>query len=41
MNYKDLEIWKIANELVIEIHKMTLRAPLKIGFSPVNNVIKV
>ncbi len=23
MNYKDLQIWKIANELVIDIHKMT------------------
>ena len=24
MNYKDLEIWKLAREVVIEIHKMTL-----------------
>ena len=24
MTYKDLEIWQIANELVIRIHKMTL-----------------
>ena len=24
MNYKDLEIWKLAREAVIEIHKMTL-----------------
>jgi four helix bundle protein len=24
MSYKELEIWKIANELVTEIHKMTL-----------------
>jgi four helix bundle protein len=24
MNYQDLEIWKIANELTIDIHKMTL-----------------
>jgi len=24
MGYKDLEIWKIANELVTEIHSMTL-----------------
>ena len=24
MSYKNLEIWKIANELVIKIHKMTL-----------------
>jgi four helix bundle protein len=23
MNYKDLQIWKIANELVIDIHNMT------------------
>jgi four helix bundle protein len=24
MNYEDLEIWKLANELVIEIHLMSL-----------------
>ena len=24
MNYQDLEIWKIANELTVDIHKMTL-----------------
>ena len=24
MNYKDLEIWQLARDLVIEIHKMTL-----------------
>lgn len=24
MNYKDLEVWQIARELSIEIHKMTL-----------------
>jgi len=24
MNYKDLLIWKIANELVVDIHKMTI-----------------
>ena len=24
MSYKNLEIWKLANELVIEIHEMTL-----------------
>jgi four helix bundle protein len=24
MNYKDLEIWKIADEMAVEIHKMTL-----------------
>ena len=24
MNYKDLEIWKLAREIVIEIHNMTL-----------------
>ena len=24
MNYKDLDIWKMAREVVIEIHKMTL-----------------
>lgn len=27
MNYKDLEVWQIAKELVIEIHKMTLTLP--------------
>ena len=23
LNYKDLHVWKIANELVVDIHKMT------------------
>lgn len=27
MNYKDLEVWKLARELSIEIHKMTLKLP--------------
>ena len=27
MNYKDLEVWKIARELSIEVHKMTLALP--------------
>jgi four helix bundle protein len=27
MNYKDLELWKIARELSIEIHKMSLTLP--------------
>jgi four helix bundle protein len=27
MNYKDLEVWKIARELSVEIHKMTLSLP--------------
>lgn len=27
MNYKDLEVWKIARELSIKIHKMTLTLP--------------
>ena len=27
MNYKDLEVWQIAKELSIEIHKMTLTLP--------------
>lgn len=27
MNYKDLEVWQIARELSIEIHKMTLNLP--------------
>lgn len=24
MSYKDLDIWKLADELVVEIHEMTL-----------------
>jgi four helix bundle protein len=27
MNYKDLEVWKIAREVSIDIHKMTLALP--------------
>lgn len=27
MNYKDLRIWQISRELVMEIHKMTLSLP--------------
>lgn len=27
MNYKDLEVWKLASELSIKIHKMTLSLP--------------
>lgn len=27
MNYKDLEVWQIARELSIEIHKVTLTLP--------------
>ena len=27
MNYKNLEIWKLARELSIEIHRMTLNLP--------------
>lgn len=27
MNYKNLEVWQIARELLIEIHKMTLSLP--------------
>jgi four helix bundle protein len=27
MNYKDLEVWQIAKELSIEVHKMTLTIP--------------
>ncbi len=27
MNYKDLEVWQIAREISIEIHKMTLTLP--------------
>jgi four helix bundle protein len=25
MNYKDLDIWKLANEIAIEIHSMTIK----------------
>ena len=27
MNYKNLEVWKLARELSIEIHRMTLNLP--------------
>ncbi|MCU0344447.1 MAG: four helix bundle protein [Ignavibacterium sp.] len=27
MNYKDLEIWQLAREVVVEIHRMTLSLP--------------
>lgn len=27
MNYKDLEIWKLSKEIVIEVHKMSLNLP--------------
>lgn len=27
MNYKDLEIWQLAREIAIELHKMTLSLP--------------
>jgi len=27
MNYKDLEIWQLSREVVIEIHKMSLELP--------------
>jgi four helix bundle protein len=27
MSYKNLEIWKLAREIVIEVHKMTLTLP--------------
>src|SRR3989304_2696289 len=27
MNYKDLEVWQIAKELSVEIHKMSLTLP--------------
>jgi four helix bundle protein len=27
MSYKDLEIWKLAREVVIEVHDMTLKLP--------------
>ncbi len=27
MNYKDLEIWQISREVVIELHKMSLELP--------------
>jgi len=31
MNYKDLEIWRLAREVVIEIHEMTLNKLPKFG----------
>jgi hypothetical protein len=27
MNYKDLEIWQISREVVIDLHKMSLELP--------------
>ena len=27
MNYKDLEIWQLARELVVDIHKMSINLP--------------
>jgi len=27
MNYKDLEIWKISREVILEIHEMSLKLP--------------
>ncbi|MGE5805879.1 MAG: four helix bundle protein, partial [Ignavibacteria bacterium] len=27
MNYKNLEVWQIARELSVDIHKMTLTLP--------------
>ena len=27
MNYKDLQIWQLSREVVIEIHKMSLELP--------------
>lgn len=27
MNYKDLEIWQLSREVVIELHKMSLELP--------------
>lgn len=27
MNYKDLEIWQLAREVVIEVYKMTMNLP--------------
>lgn len=27
MSYRNLEIWKLAREVVIEIHQMTLKLP--------------
>jgi four helix bundle protein len=27
MNYKDLEIWQLSREIVVEIHKVTLQLP--------------
>ncbi len=34
MNYKDLEIWQLSRELVIEIHKMSLELPKFVQRTP-------
>jgi hypothetical protein len=38
MSYKNLEIWQLARELVIEIHKMTLTLPKFVQRTPRRNV---
>jgi len=34
MNYKDLEIWQLSRELVIEIHKISLDLPKFVQRTP-------
>ncbi len=40
MNYKDLEIWKLAREIVIEIHKMSLNELPKFEMYEVGSQIR-
>jgi hypothetical protein len=40
MNYKDLEIWQISRELVIELHKMSLDLPKFVQRTPSEKCMK-
>ena len=40
MSYKDLEIWKLADELVVEIHEMTLTGLPKFEMFEVGSQIR-
>ena len=40
MNYKYLEVWKLARELSIEIHKMNLNLPRFVRRTPTEKCMK-
>jgi four helix bundle protein len=40
MNYGDLEIWKIADELTIEVHKLTMNDLLRFELFEVGSQIR-